>query len=412
VGSSQLHDVFCIAAPGIAPLLTSELHALGIAAEALADGAGAAFRGDTRALYTANLQLRTASRVVVRVAQFRATSFAELERACRKISWEDFVGSAESSTRLRVTCRKSRLYHSDAVAERVSRALDERVGSPAGSNAKIADATTVREDDDESGASSQLFLVRLERDVCTISADSSGVLLHRRGYRQATVKAPLRETLAAAMVLASGWDGEASLADPFCGSGTIAIEAALIARRIAPGIARHFAFERWPTFEREAWDDLMDQAAEAQRSRAPGRIVATDRDAGAIEAAVGNAERAGVATDIEFGRRAVSASEAPEGPGWVVTNPPYGVRVGERDLRNLYSRLGDVLRTAYGGWNVAVLSADPRLDGQLGLELEERLQTLNGGIRVRLLTGNTSRVPPVRSRRLTGRRRSGRSHHA
>jgi putative N6-adenine-specific DNA methylase len=401
--SSQHHDVFCIAAPGLAPLVVGELAALGIAARVVEGGAGAAFAGDTRALYAANLHLRTATRVVVRVARFHATSFAELERACRRIPWERFVGEGEPPARLSVTCRKSKLYHSDAVAERVARSLDERVGG------SRAESPTIAADDEET-SEAPLFLVRLERDECTISADSSGELLHRRGYRHATAKAPLRETIAAAMVLASGWDGEAPLVDPFCGSGTIAIEAALIARRAAPGMHRHFAFERWPTFDSSLWEALRADAIGAQRSEAPGRIVATDRDAGAIEAAEGNAARAGVSNEIELHRRAVSASEAPTGVGLVVTNPPYGVRVGERDLRDLYARFGDVLRTKFSGWNVALLSANPRLAGQLGLDLEERLETMNGGIRVKLLTGNIGRTSAPRPRARRSVRRGGRSH--
>jgi putative N6-adenine-specific DNA methylase len=403
VSSSQHHDVFCIATPGIAPLIVGELAALGIAGRTVEGGVGVAFRGDTRALYAANLHVRTATRVVVRVSRFHATSFAELERACGRIPWERFVGAGQSPARLSVTCRKSKLYHSDAVAERVARSIADRVGG------KPAESVA-RGIDEEDASDAPLFLVRLERDVCTVSADSSGALLHRRGYRQATAKAPLRETIAAAMVLASGWDGESPLVDPFCGSGTIAIEAALIARRIAPGIGRHFAFEQWPMFEASVWQALRAEAIAAQRVHAPGRIVASDRDGGAIEAAKGNAGRAQVSGDIEFDRRAVSASEAPMGTGWVITNPPYGVRVGrERDLRDLYGKLGEVLRRTYAGWTVALLSADARLVGQMGLVLEERLETRNGGIRVKLLTGHTSETSP-RARPTRRVRRGGRSH--
>jgi hypothetical protein len=193
------------------------------------------------------------------------------------------------------------------VAERVVAAIAHRVGgSPSWEGADEEDAA----DSD----AAQLFVVRLFHDSCTVSADSSGALLHRRGYRLATAKAPLRETLAAAMLLGAGWDGSAPLLDPMCGSGTIAIEAALLARRIPPGLRRRFAFERWPGFEPAPWRRALDAARSGIRERAPGPIHASDRDAGAIEAARANAERAGVAEDLTLARAAIAAVEPPPGP--------------------------------------------------------------------------------------------------
>ncbi len=223
------------------------------------------------------------------------------------------------------------------------------------------------------------------RDRCTLSADSSGALLHRRGYRLDTAKAPLRETLAAAMLLAVGWAGSQPLLDPFCGSGTIPIEAALLARNVAPGIARSFACERWPLLGAVRWNDL--RAAARRDERASATVIAgSDRDAGAVDAARANAELAGVAGAVRLGRVALSAVTPPaDGPGWIVTNPPYGVRVGERrPLRDLYARLGQLLRGPFAGWNLALLVAAPELEAQLGLELTDRFVTTNGGIRVRL----------------------------
>jgi putative N6-adenine-specific DNA methylase len=238
----------------------------------------------------------------------------------------------------------------------------------------------------------QLFVVRLLRDHVTVSADASGELLHRRGWRQATAKAPLRETLAAALLAASEWDGIAPLVDPFCGSGTIPIEAALLARRMAPGAGRSFAAERWPGVSGAVGGKLRDQLAAASLGRAPGAIVGADRDAGAIAAALSNAERAGVQQDVTFEERSISALELPEGgPGWVVSNPPYGVRVGDTDrVRDLWARFGMVLRERASGWRVALLSPDASLERQLRIPLHVVAQTANGGIPVRLVTG---RVP-------------------
>jgi putative N6-adenine-specific DNA methylase len=376
MGSRPQYDAFVITAPGLERLVVDELKALG-RGDARAVEGGATFSATRQALYEANLHLRTASRVLVRAAEFGASAFHELERRAGKVPWEAFI-SPSLAVSLRVTCRKSRLYHSDAVAERVAGAIMSRV-----TGVHVAPA--------ESDAASQLILVRLLHDRCTISVDSSGALLHLRGYRQALAKAPLRETLAAAALLASGWRGDAALIDPMCGSGAIPIEGALIARRIAPGLGRQFAFESWPDFDSGLWSGVVSDAQARVIPRAPAPIQGSDRDAGAIQAAISNAERAGVLGDVELTERAVSGIQPPAVPGWMVLNPPYGVRIGERDrLRNLYAQLGNVLRARCPGWRFALLSADPTLERQLRLRAEPILRTSNGGIEVRLVAG---RVP-------------------
>jgi putative N6-adenine-specific DNA methylase len=223
-----------------------------------------------------------------------------------------------------------------------------------------------------------------------VSIDSSGELLHQRGYRKSAGKAPLRETLAAGMLLASGWDRESPLADPFCGSGTIPIEAALLARNLAPGRGRHFACQDWPGFPSELTARLLAEAESKAKPAAPP-ILGSDRDAGAIESAAANAEAAGVGRDIVFSRRAVSDLEPPGGIGWIVCNPPYGVRLrGGGDLRDLYARLGDVLRRRCPGWRVALLCADARLIRASGLPLEPGARWRNGGLAVSLYSGRVS----------------------
>ena len=324
--------------------------------------------------------------MIVRVEKFHADSFHELERRAKRIPWDQYVTKG-SRVQFRVTCRKSRLYHSDAVAERLAESIVKRVGEVniAATGARVADES---EQQLAVEALSQLFIVRLDHDECTISADSSGALLHRRGYREATGKAPLRETLAAAMVLSSGWDQRSPLADPLCGSGTIAIEAALIARRIPPGLRRDFAFQSWPNHRESLWAELKAMATETHPNQI-GALLASDRDDGVVQSAEGNAARAGVLEDIQFQPKPISALELPADPGFVVTNPPYGVRVGERtELRNLYAQLGNVLRKRARGYTVALLSADKALDRMVGLPLTEILRTRNGGIPVRFLKGN------------------------
>ena len=369
-------ECFAVAAPGLEPLALGELSALAAAADgAIVPGAvepgGVGFRADRAGLYVANLHLRVASRVLVRVGAFHASAFHELQRQAERLAWREFV-AAGRPVEFRVTSRKSRLYHQDAIAQRLS--------AVAGAVPDAADARP------------QEFIVRLFRDECTISADASGELLHRRGYRLASAKAPLRETLAAAMLAGSGWDGSAPLIDPMCGSGTIPIEAARLARRIPPGLGREFAFMRWPGFDEKDWERVLLQARNRVLARAPAPIIGSDRDAGAVAAATANAVRAGVDGDIEWRRAAISALAPPAATGWIVTNPPYGVRVGERrGLRDLYAQLGNVARRCCPGWEVAFLAAHAELERQTGLPLTERFGTENGGIRVRLVQGRVPR---------------------
>jgi putative N6-adenine-specific DNA methylase len=394
------HAAFAVAAPGLAPLVAEELRGIGLRPTAV-DEAGVAFAAHDTGVWAANLRLRTASRVLVRLGEFRAADFRTLEREARALPWELFL-PAGAEPALRVTCRKSRLYHSDAVAGRVADAIAHRIGgrgawAPAASDEPDADAPDGADEPDEpadDGAAlpPPLVVVRFLHDVCTVSVDSSGALLHRRGYRQAVGRAPLRETLAAALLLAAGYDGSAPLLDPLCGAGTIPIEAALLARGIAPGRHRRFAFEGWPRFDAARWRALLDEADARALPRAPHPIEGSDRDAGAIAAAAANAARAGVADDVRFVERSLSAAEPADGePGWIVTNPPYGRRVGEAGpLRDLWARLGDLLRVRHPGGRVALLGPDPALERQLRLPLAPALRTANGGLPVRVLVG---RVP-------------------
>jgi putative N6-adenine-specific DNA methylase len=373
------HTAFAVTAPGLESLCAAELHEWHI--RGIAEDGGVAWDGTMESIARANLWLRTASRVLVRVAEFRATAFYELELQAKRIAWDRFV-AAGATVELRVTCRKSKLYHSDAVAQRFAEAITRLVPS-----VRIAKSKTGEVDDEvDQGADQQLFVVRFLHDVCTVSVDSSGPLLHLRGYRQQLAKAPLRETLAAAILLGSGWLGDMPLVDPMCGSGTIPIEAARFARCMAPGRDRRFAFLRWPDADQTSWQKMLDDARSDELPMSPVEIVGADRDAGAISAAKANAERAGVADDVDFRVQSISALSSAEPPGLIATNPPYGVRVGESDqLRNLYAQLGNIMRNQRAGWSLAMLSADRRLEQQTRLAFEEKLRTRNGGIPVRLV---------------------------
>jgi len=371
----NLDSFFAVTAPGLEPFTFEELRLLDLL-PATQEPGGVLFQGDLAALYRANLHLRTASRILARLGNFfYATTFPELEQRLSRLPWERFLAPRQPVA-IRVTCHKSKLYHSDAVARTVSSALEQRLEAP----------SPILKASDESDRPPQLVLVRLAEDKCTVSVDSSGTLLHKRGYRQAVAKAPLRETLAAALLLASGWDLASPLLDPFCGSGTIPIEAALLALGIPPGIDRRFAFMDWP-----GYDDVLWQTIHASIPTLHGQspvILASDRDAGAIKMAQANAERAGVADAIEFKCQAVSSVTPPPREGWVVTNPPYGLRVSQgKDLRNLYAQFGNVLHQKCPGWSLSVLCSDLVLLGQMKVKLDTSLSLVNGGLRVRLGRG-------------------------
>jgi putative N6-adenine-specific DNA methylase len=373
------HECFASVAPGLEPLALAEALKLGLPARA--EEGGVAWSGDIRSVIAANVGLRIASRVLVRVAEFDARSFIELERWAKRIPWALSVAPG-ASVRFRVTCRKSRLYHSDAVAQRLGDAVSRAVGG-------VRTEADSAGDDEVLDRDATLFVVRFFRDRCTVSADASGALLHRRGYRQATAKAPLRETLAAALVAASGWDGTEPLVDPMCGSGTIPIEAALMARRIPPGAHRAFAVERWPGVSAELSRAIRAQLGAPALGAAPAAIAGSDRDAGAIESARGNAARAEVASDVALGVHSISAMPLPEvGRGWIVSNPPYGVRVGDSArVRDLWAQLGNVLRRRAPGWRVTLLSPDAALERQLQIPMQLVARTTNGGIPVRIVRG-------------------------
>ncbi|MCC6190389.1 MAG: hypothetical protein IT318_15270 [Anaerolineales bacterium] len=387
--------LFAACAPGLELYTARELRALGLGG--VPAHGGVTFTADRFGLYRSNLHLRTASRVLVRIGEFHAAAFSELRKKAGRLPWEAYVQPGQPVT-IRAISRKSKLYHSGGVAERVLGAIGDRLGEPlpAGPAISADDAPESEAAAAAAGRAPALVVVRLERDLCTISADSSGALLHRRGYRLETAKAPLRETLAAALLLAARWDPTAPLIDPFCGSGTIVIEAALLAQRAAPGRARRFAFMDWPDFDARLWRRLVDEA-ETGRSTGPFPVIlGADRDVGAIQAAKANASRAGVNHFTRFEQQSISDLAAPPGPGWVITNPPYGQRLGGQrrgvDLRNLYAKFGQVLRAQCPGWQAAFLSAEPRLARATELPLDPRrtVHLVNGGLAVQLVQGSVN----------------------
>lgn len=362
----EAQQFFAITAPGLEEVCAAELAALEMTGVRVVAG-GVEFAGGLRELYAANLQLRTASRVVVRAGTVRARDFAELFGRTARLPWGKFI---RPGTRLRVRAvsHRSRLLHTGRIAETVAAAVDRALGR-----------TRMPEQGVE-----QLLLARFEEDLCELSVDSSGELLHRRGWRLAPGAAPLRETLAAGLLLLLGWDGASPLVDPMCGSGTLVIEGALLARRLPPGRQRVFAFMSWPGYRPGLWQAIVAEADRGVRP-APALILGADQDGAVVGAVRENAERAGVLADLELRHQELAALVPPVGPGLVLCNPPYGGRLGSgRDLRPLFRHLGESFRRSFAGWQLAFLAPDEALARATGLPLVAVATLSNGGIPVTL----------------------------
>ena len=357
-------SIFAVVAPGLEAVCADELAGLGIVGGKAVAG-GVEFEGALDELYRSNLWLRTASRLVVRLGALKARDFPDLFGKAKRLAWGKFV-RPDTALEVRATSHRSRLLHSGRIAETVAAAADRALG---------------RGETLQNGPR-QRVLVRLEDDICQISIDSSGERLHRRGYRQSVTRAPLRETLAAGLLLRLGWKGDGPLVDPMCGSGTLLIEGALLARRLPPGGRRSFAFMDWPGYRPGLWRAITE---EAQRRALPSGplLVGADQDSDAVAVARDNAERAAVLNDLVLHRQEFSLLAAPAATGLLLCNPPYGGRLAAgEDLRPFFRQFGDVCRRSFAGWQVAFLAPAEQLARATGLPLTPVVSLSNGGIPV------------------------------
>lgn len=355
-------SLFVVVAPGLEALAAAELAELGIPTGRIRPRHGGIdVEATTRQLYAMHRWSRIPSRVLVRVGTGTARRWGELQDLVRSVDWTAYVPPG-AAVQLHVASHGSVLYHQGAIAERVLAVLDRP---------------------DARGG--QGVHVRVDRDRVVLSVDASGELLHRRGWRSTAHRAPLRTTLAAAMVRASGWDGATPLVDPMAGSGTIAIEAAAWAAGLPHD--RDVAFLHWPSFEPGTWASVR---GERRPDRLLAPVIAADRDAGAADACADHVRAAGLDGRVTVQHAPLSAQTWPGEPGTVVVNPPYGHRVGGaggaggaggRDLRDLYAALGRRVRD--GGHRLVLLTDDRRLEAATGLDLVEAFRTSNGGIDVR-----------------------------
>lgn len=360
----QDFEIFLATAPGLEPVLCAEVRGKGFKRPKPVPG-GVVIQGGWPEVWRANLWIRGAGRVLARIDAFRAEHLAQLDGRARRVAWGSVL-RPDVPFRVEASCTASRIYHSGAAAERIETAIRETLGAPQAPDAEV----TVR--------------VRIEHDVCTISLDTSGELLHKRGHKEAVNRAPMRETMASLFLMQCGFDGSEPVLDPMCGSGTFIIEAAEIVARLNPGRSRHFAFEKLATFDAAAWQRMR----EVKSARVPSaRCYGSDRDAGAIAMSRANAERAGVAGHTEFRQAAISDILPPAGPpGLVIVNPPYGTRIGDRTaLAPLYRALGQVLRSRFAGWRVGLVASEPALAHATGLPfLPPGAPVPHGGLRVTL----------------------------
>lgn len=361
--------MFATCLPGLEPFLVEELARHHI--DATPVPGGAQFEGSLETVMRACLWLGTASQVLIRLTQFRCRALGELQRKAKELPWRDWL-MARVPLSLSSRSRRSRVYHTGGISERIYNAIGETFGQP----------PMLAKDSDEVVAN---VVTRFDEDVCTISIEATSTPLHRRGYRLDGRKAPLREDIAHALVLASNWSPDTAMLDPFCGSGTIAIEAAGLAMGLAPGRLRPPALQQTACFDIDAWQELCSETAPREPT-AP--IAASDRDKGAIVATRANAERAGVARVLDCQQHALAAQPWFEGRdvperGSLITNPPFGVRVsGNNNLIPLYQTLGHRMKALGDGWNAMILAHDVRLARRTGLALKPRFSTKHGGLAI------------------------------
>lgn len=350
-------ELFAVTSPGLEEVTSHELRGLGIRPGRKVRG-GVEFRGSMLDLAKCHLWLRTASRILVRLGAFDAPGRRELAARASRLPIEAYLLKG-TPVHVEASSAKSRLYHTGLIAE----VLHEALASP---EAKEADAPTL--------------FVRFEKDRCTISVDASGELLHKRGYHEETSHAPLRETLAAGMLLLTGYNGSEPFLDPMCGSGTIAIEAALIAMKRAPGLERSFAMESFPSFDHDAMAKLKQEARDGVQPLAQP-IFGSDIHAGSLAAAGRNAGRANAT--ITFERADVATRKAPAPTGLIVTNPPYGKRIGREEDESLPSLAMGINGPLLAWRAAALLPQSAQLQTSRKAVKDHKLD--NGGIPVHLV---------------------------
>mgnify|MGYP003012069660 CR=1 FL=1 len=351
---------------GLEAVMKKEILDLGYEVSQVEDGR-VTFIGDAEAICRANIFLRTTERVLLKVGSFHAETFEDLFQGTRAIPWEEYLPKDAKFWVAKASSIKSKLFSPSDIQSIMKKAMVERMKKAYGI-----------EWFPENGASFPLR-VFLHKDTVTVALDTTGESLHKRGYRTLTSKAPITETLAAALIMLTPWKSDRILVDPFCGSGTFPIEAAMMAADMAPGLNRHFLAESWEhLIPKECWEDAREEARERVNLDIETDIQGFDIDAAAIKAARANAKMAGVDRLIHFQQRPVSELRHSKPFGFIVTNPPYGERIEEKsNLPALYREIGE----SYKGldrWSMYLITAYDKAENDIGRKADKNRKIYNG----------------------------------
>ncbi len=369
-----MNQYFATVARGLEELAASELEQLG--ASSVEPGfCGVDFVGDRALLYKVNLWARLPFRILFKVHSFRCQTAKDLYQGIQTIDWQDYI-TPNQTLAVKATGKNDQLNHSHFTALQVKNAIVDQQQLNFGERSDV-----------ELKSPDLRINVHINGDFCTVSLDSSGNSLHRRGYRPAVGAAPLKESLAAALIQLSGWQPEQMFYDPLCGSGTLPIEACLKALNIAPGLFREsFGFETWGDFDQSLLEKLITEAQGSQLDTLPASIWGSDGDEDVIEQAHVNATNSGVENYIWFSQMELSEIAAPADSGVLFCNPPYGERLGgDIDLGAFYKLLGDVMKQRFKGWTAFVLSGNKELSKYIGLKSSQRIAVYNGTLPCQLM---------------------------
>lgn len=357
---------------GLESSLQRELASLGVGAAAVTEG-GVGFTGTQDILYRANLESRLASRILQELLHVPYRTEQDLYSAARRIPWDQWFRPSQT-IKVKVSAQDCPLKSLDFVTLRVKDAICDAFLAQTGTRPSV---DTHRPD--------LRIDVFLDSTTARFYLDTSGEPLFKRGFRKDSVTAPLRENLAAGLLSLSGWSPSVPFLDPLCGSGTIPLEAAMLAHKMPPGLGRRFAFERFLNFNGSLWSSIVEAARAAQQPGGHALIAASDRDARAIEAALGQAKAAGLEGEIQFTQQDLFDVVPPASPGVMVMNPPYGIRLGtQSELDRFYPKLGSWLKTRCVGWRVYLFTGDLRAPKLIGLAPSKRIPLFNGAIECRL----------------------------
>lgn len=363
---SKVYELYAPCHFGMEAVLKREIIDIGYEISRVEDGR-VYFMGDDEAIARCNLWLRTTERVMIKIAQFRATTYEELFQGTRAIRWQDYIPQNGKFWVTKATSISSKLFSPSDIQSVMKKAMVEKL------------KTVYRTDWFPEDGASYPLRVTINKDIVTIGLDTTGDSLHKRGYRTNTVKAPITETLAAALIMLPPWNGERILVDPFCGSGTFAIEAAMIAANMAPGLNREFLSQTWENIvSKKCWYDAIDEANELVDLDVDTDIQGYDIDAFAVKAARANAENAGVENLIHFQERSVDKLSHPKKYGFIITNPPYGERLEEKEnLPAIYQSLGKRFK-ALDDWSMYLITAWEDTEKAIGRKADKNRKIYNG----------------------------------